>query len=128
MKSSRLIWMLIQAAVFGAGMWMEFDMSGELHQEPNLVRGAFFGFIGAFTITVLWFDTLPRLIGWYRRMFSPARPIPRDVDAGPLSVFPAIGSDDGEAGGEREHLIAPPRRGGDGPKLIGSSRIGQKPR
>lgn len=122
MKRNTLIWMGIQAAMFAAAFWMQWEMSRETGKPFSFAGFLFFGFIGAFGVTALWFDARPRLLAWFRRMVSPPPAVLRDVDAGAFSV-PAITSQDREAGRQGERLIAAGGSGSDGPKLTGSRRV-----
>lgn len=123
MKAKHLLWMLIQTILFAGGIWVEFDMAREESRDPNLIRGAITGAIGAFAVTALCVDAIPRLIGWFRRMVLPPVTVARDVDPGPIG-FPAIESDGREAGREGQSLAAPGRGGRNVAKLTSNRRIG----
>lgn len=116
-----LLWMGIQAAVFAGGLWFESKLANDLGEAFNVVRGSLFGLFGALVVTAIWFDAVPRMVGFFRRMFS--GPAPADVEPTPIGGVPAIGSDDCEAGSEGRRLTASARRGGDQPKLVSGRRI-----
>jgi hypothetical protein len=126
MNRKVLIWMIIQAAAFACGIWLEIDVARETGQPPNFLRGAIIGIIAAFAITALCVDAIPRLIAWTRRMFSPPVSVTRDVNPPrAVSGLPAIETDGGQPGRQGERLIASDRSSRDLPKLAGDRRIGQ---
>jgi hypothetical protein len=122
-----LAWMTLQAAIIASVVLMQSDVGRQLGKEPDYGTAFVFGIVAAFLVTVAIVIVRDTLLAWRsRRAAAPTGGIYRD--AGTALRIPAVGSDDGEPGSERQSLAAPSRSGGDSPKLIGSSRVGQEPR
>lgn len=106
-------WMAFQAAIVAAVVWSEVDVGQQLGTKPDFGTALAFGVFLAFLATA----AIVAARDIWARMHSSRR------SSVPLEVSP-ISRVDSEVGADGEHLIAPPRGGGDSPKLLGSRRIG----